>query len=303
MLNSLIISHPKLHLSHTNSCPVIDTCYQMLQVDKADDILAIHEFDIEGELLSRLEHPNIIRVLGAGTLPRPFLILERLRDLSKLLDLDKIVTPRKGIFSRGPFSFLEMLQLAKDLAEALNYTQELVHPDAMIIHRDLKPENLGLTADRKLKLFDFGLCRCVKKRSSDDQAYEMTGNTGSLRYMAPEVVLNQQYTEKVDVYSFAIVIWTIASNKSPYKGFDRAMHLSRVVINGERPKLDNAWPVDFTDLLQSCWHQNSSMRPPFSEITAQLDVIKEEYTKQAKILTKGRSFLGRLSFNSKKGSV
>ena len=51
-----------------------------------------------------------------------------------------------------------------------------------------------------LKLFDFGLCRVVRKRTQTDQAYEMTGNTGSLRYMAPEVVLNIPYTEKVDVY-------------------------------------------------------------------------------------------------------
>lgn len=271
----------------------------MLQVDKADDAIAIHEFDIEAELLSRLDHPNIIKVLGSGITPRPFLILEQLRDVSKLLDLDKEVTPRKSLFNRGPFTFVEVLQLAKDLADALNYTHNEVHPDAMIIHRDLKPENLGLASDGRLKLFDFGLCRCVQKRSSQDQAYEMTGNTGSLRYMAPEVVLNQQYTEKVDVYSFAIVVWTIACNKPPFKGFDRTMHRNRVVMGGERPKFDPTWPPDFIDLLQACWHQDSETRPPFSAISAQLDLIKEECVKQSKIYNKGRSFLGRLSFSKK----
>lgn len=271
----------------------------MLQVDKADDAVAIHEFDIEAELLSRLDHPNIIEVLGSGVIPRPFLILERLRDVSKLLDLDKEVTPRKSLFNRGPFTFLEVLQLAKDLADALAYTHSCLHPEAMIIHRDLKPENLGLTASGKLKLFDFGLCRCVQKRSHQDQAYDMTGNTGSLRYMAPEVVLNQQYTEKVDVYSFAIVIWAIACNKPPFKGFDRTMHRNRVVMSGERPKIDPSWPLDFVELLTACWHQDSTLRPDFTLISTQLDSIKEEHIKQSTIVNKGRSFLGRLSFSKK----
>ena len=272
----------------------------MLQIDKADDIPAIHEFEIEAELLSRLDHPNIIRVIGTGTLPRPFLILERLRDLCSVLDLDKEITPRKSMFNRGPFNFLEILQLGKDLAEALDYTQDKVHEEAMIIHRDLKPENLGLTADGRLKLFDFGLCRCVKKRSSDDDAYDMTGNTGSLRYMAPEVVLNQVYTEKVDVYSYGIVLWTIASNKAPYKGYDRTLHKTRVVDNGERPKIDITWPQEFSELLQVCWHENSEVRPCFSKISSTLDHIKEDYIQNSKILTKGKSFFGRLSFTSKK---
>ena len=89
------------------------------------------------------------------------------------------------------FTLMEVLRIAKDLADGLDYCHNTMDRDAMIIHRDLKPENLGLSADGRLKLFDFGLCRCVQKRTSENDAYEMTGNTGSLRYMAPEVVLNR----------------------------------------------------------------------------------------------------------------
>ena len=271
------------------------TDFQMLQDDKADDEIAINEFEIEGELLSRLDHPNIIKVLGSGVDPRPFLILERLRDISQLLDLDKKVTPRKSIFNRGPFTFSEVLQLAKDLADALNYTHSDVHPDAMIIHRDLKPENLGLSSSGRLKVYDFGLCRCVEKRTDQHQMYEMTGNTGSLRYMAPEVVLNQQYSEKVDVYSFAIVIWTIACNKPPFRTFDRTMHLDRVVLNGERPSFDPSWPQDFIDLLGSCWQPESVKRPSFAVISSILDEIMN----QSKIINKSKSFFNKLSFLKK----
>jgi serine/threonine protein kinase len=272
----------------------------MLQLDKADDAIAIHEFDIEAELLSRMDHPNIIKLLGSGISPRPFLILERLRDISKLLDLDREITPRKSMFHKERFTFPEVLQLAKDLADALNYIQTDIHPEAMIIHRDLKPENLGLAADGHLKLFDFGLCRCVQKRSSSHQAYEMTGNTGSLRYMAPEVVLNQNYTEKVDVYSFAIVVWAVASNRPPFKGFDRGMHRERTVINNERPKPDGDWPPEFTELLESCWDRDFMKRPTFEVIADKLDKIRESLSKKSKIIRDGRSFLRRLSFSNRK---
>jgi serine/threonine protein kinase len=111
---------------------------------------------------------------------RPFIVMERLQDLSNVLNL-KARESNPSVFKTKTFSFYEMLQLAIDLSSTMQYLHCDVHPDAMIIHRDLKPENLGISATGKLKLFDFGLCRCVQKRKSDDEKYEMTGNTGSLR--------------------------------------------------------------------------------------------------------------------------
>ena len=123
--------------------------------------------------------------------------------MSEILDLNTNDDNRPSIFSRRKFNYVEVLQLAKDLADAVNYIHNELSPDAMIIHRDIKPDNLGLTSAGRLKLFDFGLCRCVKKHPTDSSlstAYEMTGNTGPLHYMAPEVVLDRPYNEKVDVY-------------------------------------------------------------------------------------------------------
>ena len=219
--------------------------------------------------------------------------MERLRDVSGILNL----ASQEGnpvMFKNKVFKFNEALQLSKDLAVALSYLHTHCHPDAMILHRDLKPENLGLDPRGKLKLFDFGLCRCVLKRSSDTQSYEMTGNTGSLRYMAPEVVLGKPYTEKVDVYSFAMIMWTFASSKSPFKGFDRAMHRARVVVNGERPKLDSDWPIEFTNLLEACWSQDDMIRPNFTDVVIQLDGMIDSFNRDpgsVKTKTKGLSFL------------
>ena len=124
--------------------------------------------------------------------------------MAEILNLNTEDDNRPSIFSRRKFNYIEVLQLAKDLADAVNYIHNEISPQAMIIHRDMKPDNIGLTSEGRLKLFDFGLCRCVKKRPDNklSTAYEMTGHTGSLRYMAPEVVLDKPYNEKDDVYRY-----------------------------------------------------------------------------------------------------
>jgi len=233
---------------------------KMLQNEQLTNPVALNEFEIECELLARIDHPNIIKVLGAGKVPRPFLVLERLRDVSSILDLEGSDT-RPSMFRRRTFDYLEILTMAKSLADALDHLHTKMHGEAMIIHRDLKPENLGIASDGTLKLFDFGLCRCVRKRSGTSEAYTMTGNTGSIRYMAPEVVLNKPYNEKVDVYSFGVLIWTLARNKHPYRGMTMGEHRARVIEGGERPKLEDGWPKDFRDLLTACWHQLGRARP------------------------------------------
>jgi len=121
-----------------------------------------------------------------------------------------------------------------------------------------------------LKVFDFGLSTCVKKRSAIHEAYEMTGNTGSLRYMAPEVALKRSYTELVDVYSFAILVWQMARDRIPFQGLNKEEFMRHVVTGGLRPKLDKSWPSAFSDLLKSCWDTDPLQRPSFSAIISEL---------------------------------
>jgi serine/threonine protein kinase len=141
---------------------------------------------------------------------------------------------------------------------------------------DLKPDNVGFTDAGVLKLFDFGLCTCVKRRNAETEAYEMTGNTGSLRYMAPEVALRKPYTEKVDVYSFGIMAWQMARDKIPFKGMSRDEFYRVVVVGGERPQLDKAWPAGFSSLLTACWNTDPMVRPSFSQIIIELNKLIDD---------------------------
>eukprot|EP00597_Dinobryon_sp_UTEXLB2267_P017141 CAMPEP_0201112506 /NCGR_PEP_ID=MMETSP0812-20130820/77296_1 /ASSEMBLY_ACC=CAM_ASM_000668 /TAXON_ID=98059 /ORGANISM="Dinobryon sp., Strain UTEXLB2267" /LENGTH=588 /DNA_ID=CAMNT_0047375877 /DNA_START=674 /DNA_END=2440 /DNA_ORIENTATION=+ len=168
------------------------------------------------------------------------------------------------------------LIMARDIATALKYLHEDCCEGATIIHRDLKPENIGFTSDMQLKLFDFGLMTCVKKRSHASEVYEMTGNTGSLRYMAPEVALKRAYNEKVDVHSFGMILWEMLTGKLPYKGVSKAEFMSTVVGSGYRPKIPKDLPVAVASLLKACWEVDAMQRPSSAEIIAVLSAVIDD---------------------------
>lgn len=253
--------------------------------------VAMHEFDLEHGMLCRISHPHIIKVLGAGRVPRRFIVLEYLGGGS----LHNILAENQSkpglaqrLFHKATFSYLDLLAKARDMADALQYLHEHCHTGATIIHRDLKPDNVGFTSDGRVKLFDFGLSTCVRARARDSDAYEMTGYTGSLRYMAPEVALRQPYTEKVDVYSFSIMVWQMARDRVPFKGFNKDIFMKQVVRYNDRPKLDSSWPAGFSDLLVECWSRDPAKRPTFTVVKARLDKLIADESHSGKRAKKGK---------------
>ena len=226
-------------------------------------------------------HPNIVRYLGSGSHPQPFIVIEYLEggtlgDLFRVgstLKDSSIIPNKVAAELSSPSSScsqsVNVLDISRELADALSYLHFACIPGATIIHRDLKPDNIGISCG-KIKLFDFGLSICVRRRASTEEAYEMSGATGSLRYMAPEVALSLAYSEKADVYSFSIILWQIASGCVPFDSISRASFMERVVCGGMRPNLLAHWPSHFSDLLQACWHPVPEARPSFENILCTL---------------------------------
>ena len=122
--------------------------------------------------MKMISHPHIVGVKEVFATSSKILMVLELVNGGELFD---------KIDRQGRLSEEQARYYLRQLCDGLSHCHA-----RGICHRDLKPENLGLTTEGRLKLFDFGLCRCVQKRQSDNDAYEMTGNTGSLRYMAPE---------------------------------------------------------------------------------------------------------------------
>ena len=142
---------------------------------------------------------------------------------------------------------------------------------------DLKPQNIGFDADNTLKLFDFGLAACVQKKRTASDTYDMTGYTGTLVYMAPEVVLRKHYNEKVDVYSFAILLWQMLSGEDPFGNMTKDDHMKLVVLGGQRPHMStitSRTPAALQNLLTRCWHADYMQRPDFATIAKELIALK-----------------------------
>lgn len=230
---------------------------KLMKKSVCDDPVVIQEFELERRILEHVNHPNIVCFLGSGHEPRRFVVLEYLNQGTL------------GNISNTNISFGEALQRGLGLASALNYLHHHCVPGVTIIHRDLKPDNIGL-CDGVVKIFDFGLSISVRQREESVAAYEMTGCTGTFRYMAPEVALGKPYSEKVDVYSFGILLWQIVTSRVPFRKATKADFMTFVVNEGYRPPLHPMWSSGFISLLQACWNPVPEKRPNFGLVQTYL---------------------------------
>ena len=198
-----------IYTARWGETPVI---LKLIKEDRVGSAVALAEFDTEEKVLSRVRHPHVVRLLGSGSVPRKYLVLEYLSGgtLAHSLGIRPEQAKQRWL---KKFTLLETFKLAHGLAEALNYLHNDWSSAVHIIHRDLKPDNIGFSADGVLKLFDFGLSVSVRAQRERTEQYRLTGNTGTLRYMAPEVVLGRSYHQTVDTYSFGILIWQVAAGQ------------------------------------------------------------------------------------------
>jgi serine/threonine protein kinase len=287
---------------------------------------------VEAQFLATLSHPNIIQLKGVAEggpfREGYFLILDRLHEtlpmkLKKWMTTDRQCTGITGVFVGGKKKqtslFVGRMEAAFGVANALNYlhSRNLVYRDlvsncifdvieATFYSTDAspflpqKPDNIGFDSQGNVKLFDFGL---MKELSDKDKTanglYKLTGFTGSIRYMAPEVGLRKPYNHKVDnckydvctrimmfprydnltiqhilcLDSFSMLLWYIMALEPPYGFYTPEMFTSRVFQQGHRPVTMGDWPEGLCQLMKSCWDVRINARPNFDTI---MDVIQRE---------------------------
>mmetsp|Transcript_5277 Transcript_5277/g.7938 ORF Transcript_5277/g.7938 Transcript_5277/m.7938 type:complete len:528 (-) Transcript_5277:219-1802(-) len=273
-------------LTHGTLCSVYTGIFEdqacvvkTLRKDVPNATSVRREMEEEMLLLSRLQHESIVKIYGAGKVPEIFIICERLDGGSLAQRLGRTTSirdNRKRFKKREAFGYLDLLRYARQIANGLRYLHDEAMPGKMVIHRDLKPDNIGFTKDNDAKLLDLGLAKCVPKSQDQDATYEMTGATGSVRYMAPEVAESRPYNEKVDVHSYSIVLWEMKSMRKPYEGLHRDQFLSQVVRGHARPQINRRWPKDFSELLKMCWEEDYRNRPSFAEICNRLEQMLQD---------------------------
>ena len=212
----------------------------------------------EVSLLSRLEHPNIVKLLGACLAPPRICIVEELLEKS-LLDL---IAERRG----AGLAYREILEVGNQVAAALAY----LHPT--VVHRDLKPANVLVDRNGRYKVADFGIARC-----KSSTYLVTTEGTGTPAYMAPELFGEEKACEKVDVYSLGMVLWQCLTGKTPWNHLTVPFQVVMLVgIEQKRPDLPEDCPPALRSLIEKCWDGDPRRRPSCAEIEKRTRLLLEQ---------------------------
>ncbi|KAL8162738.1 hypothetical protein V2J09_014227 [Rumex salicifolius] len=164
---------------------------------------------------------------------------------------------------RKKLPFKTVIQLALDLARGLDYLHS-----KKIVHRDVKTENMLLGSQRNVKIADFGVARVEAQNPKD-----MTGETGTLGYMAPEVLDGKPYNHKCDVYGFGICLWETYCCDMPYADLSFAEASSAVVRQNLRPSIPRCCPHSLANVMKRCWDAHPEKRPDMDEVVRLLEAV------------------------------
>lgn len=249
-------------------------CLKIISEETFDDtdryIKGVIDLVIEFKMLAVLHHPNIIkmRATAEGNPFRRdnFIVLDRLYDTmtKRIVNWRKEAEkPWNKFKKKSNKLFMNRLLVAYDLGSAFSYLHQ-----KNIVYRDIKPDNIGFDVRGDVKLFDFGLSKELPPRENelDDTLYNLSAETGSLRYMAPEVATGKPYNLKCDVYSFGILLWEMVSLKTPFAGYNVRMHKKMVIDSNARPKIESKWPRGVQFILSNSWCVKIEQRLTFEEV-------------------------------------
>ncbi|KAG1964343.1 mitogen-activated protein kinase kinase kinase [Pimephales promelas] len=207
-------------------------------------------FIVELRQLSRVNHPNIVKLYGSCSNP-VCLVMEYAEGGS-------LYNVLHGAEPLPHYTASHAMSWCLQCSQGVSYLHGM-KPKALI-HRDLKPPNLLLVAGGTvLKICDFG--------TACDIQTHMTNNKGSAAWMAPEVFEGSNYSEKCDVFSWGIILWEVITRRKPFDEIGGpAFRIMWAVHRGTRPPLIKNLPKPIESLMNRCWSKDPSQRPSMEEI-------------------------------------
>uniref|UniRef100_A0A7S2XFN8 Protein kinase domain-containing protein n=1 Tax=Lotharella oceanica TaxID=641309 RepID=A0A7S2XFN8_9EUKA len=232
------------------------------QVSNRGNFKDVKDIRREIALWRSLRHPNITLFIGASFKPHAGvqIIMERMDggDLKSLVQM-------------GDISNRQAMQYGIQVAKALAWLHGNKPP---ILHRDLKPGNILFDGHGRAKISDFGLSRLKKDWLG---SFKMTGMTGTLRYMAPEVMRSEVYDEKCDIYSLGLLVYFMLTKSHPFSGYSRD---SRIAFANAHKDFSVSTQLgvrdDFKSYIESCTVNNHKKRPSSAECVATLVMYQDK---------------------------
>ena len=245
------------------------------------------DFMKEVEILAKLSHPNITSMFCCQKDKRSCSLVMELMDG----DLHELMHKRCEHSDSPPFTIFEAVDIMLQIGEGVNYLHQ-----KGVIHRDLKSHNILVKSAVAMqsevevgyvrtKVADFGLS---KTKSVSTTYSNQTFNTGTFRWMAPEIIAldgrsqvstsgQPRHPRKVDVYSFAMLCYEILTGDVPFALETIPRIIKQRILNGDRPHLPDKpddCPIVLKLLIEECWDRSPRRRPSFPTICSRLKYVK-----------------------------
>ena len=218
-------------------------------LNTSPDARLSERFAQEAQTISRLSHPNTVRVYDFGQTHDgvPYMVMEHVEG----------VTLAQRIESDGPLAFDQAISYAIQIAQSLG---EAHHKG--IVHRDLKPDNImvvrPLGTEPFVKVLDFGIAKLLEPRSSWTEVGHILGTP---YYMAPEQATQSPIDGRTDLYSLGCCLYEFLIGRPPFLG-NTVVEVLMAHQHHAPPQLPERFPTKLNDLLQSMMNKNPEARPP-----------------------------------------
>ncbi|XP_066249936.1 mitogen-activated protein kinase kinase kinase 13 isoform X1 [Euwallacea similis] len=207
--------------------------------------------------LRKLNHPNIVKFKGVCTQEPCYCIVMEFCPYGSMFNLLK---NQKNVVTIN-----RVVSWSKQIASGMHYLH--MHK---IIHRDLKSPNVLIGDEEIIKISDFGTSRTWNGVS------EKMTFAGTVAWMAPEALQELACSEKVDIWSFGVVLWELLTCEVPYDGMEQNAIMYSVGSGKLKPPIPSSCPDGFKLILQMCWKQNPKERPSFKLISNHLEIASVE---------------------------
>ncbi|XP_047180409.1 serine/threonine-protein kinase EDR1 isoform X1 [Vigna umbellata] len=210
----------------------------------------MEDFCNEISILSRLRHPNVILFLGACTKPPRLSMVTEYMEMGSLFYLIHVSGQKKKL------SWRRRLKMLRDICRGLMHIHRM-----KIIHRDVKSANCLVDKHWTVKICDFGLSRIITESPMRDSL-----SAGTPEWMAPELIRNEPFTEKCDIFSLGVIMWELCTLNRPWEGVPPERVVYTVANEGSRLDIPEG-PLG--RLISECWAEPHE-RPSCEEILSRL---------------------------------
>ncbi len=234
----------------------LDVAIKILTPELLGSQMAISRFLAEAKVLTRIQHPNVVRIFDFGHLDdgRLYYVMEALKGKSLQDVLQENSTS---------LNIKQVLTIVEQLCPALQAAHDLG-----IIHRDLKPSNIFVTHLRELsvKILDFGIAKLIQS-PQEDQFQTQTGMViGTPGFLAPEQATGQSgaISPQTDLYALGTILYVLLSGHMPFSADNNREMLFKQVTSSATPITDRVptLPNAVAQLIHRCLAKDPAERPP-----------------------------------------